>query len=319
MSRLLINTQKTPKIFIVIPVFNRIELTKNCLYSLSRQTYKNYEIIVVDDNSSDGTYGIISRDFQDVTLLKGDGNLWWTGGTNIGVKYALKTAQNNDYVLTLNNDTKVYPAYLEHIISTSFKNPKSIIGSLCVHMDNPKLIDTSGFIMDWQNCSSRYVKRPGVQRNPELTGVRQITHTCGKGVLIPIQVFKKIGLFDQQHFPHYHADSAFTLKAHLNGFNVLLDYDSIVLSNVKTGGITGKKPRPSLIVFIKSLFIMKSPNQIKTRVNFAKAFFPNKKLKYLVMIYLKTIGGFLRYYFKYLLNARKETIKGFQVQGGRKF
>jgi GT2 family glycosyltransferase len=90
-------------IYIVIPVFNRINFTRECLISLRGQTYTDYKTLVVDDGSTDDTEEIIKREFPEVKVLKGDGNLWWTGATNMGIEYALKIGHENDFILTLNS------------------------------------------------------------------------------------------------------------------------------------------------------------------------------------------------------------------------
>lgn len=71
-------------IYIIIPVHNRKHFTRECLLSLRKQTFQNFKVIVVNDGSSDGTGEMIEKEFSDVILLKGDGNLWWTGATNLG-------------------------------------------------------------------------------------------------------------------------------------------------------------------------------------------------------------------------------------------
>ena len=71
-------------ISIVIPVHNRREFTRQCLACLAVQTYRNVQTIVVDDGSTDGTDIMISQEFPDVVVMRGDGNLWWTEATNWG-------------------------------------------------------------------------------------------------------------------------------------------------------------------------------------------------------------------------------------------
>jgi GT2 family glycosyltransferase len=68
-------------IYIVIPVFNRKHYTKDCLLSLSAQTYSVFKTIVVDDGSTDGTADMLKEEFPEVIVLKGTGNLFWTAAT----------------------------------------------------------------------------------------------------------------------------------------------------------------------------------------------------------------------------------------------
>ena len=69
---------------------NRKEYTHQCLLSIYKQTNKNFIVIVIDDGSTDGTGEMITNEFPEVILLKGDGNLWWTKAINLGIKHALK-------------------------------------------------------------------------------------------------------------------------------------------------------------------------------------------------------------------------------------
>ena len=88
------------KFYIIIPVFNSRQITLNCLTLLHSQTYNKYSIIIVDDGSTDGTYQAIKEQFPNVTVLKGDGNLWWAGAVNFALNEILKFASDEDYVLS---------------------------------------------------------------------------------------------------------------------------------------------------------------------------------------------------------------------------
>ena len=92
-------------IYVVIAVKNRLPFTRRCLADLSAQHGVDVTTIVVDDGSTDGTLDMLARDFPSTVVLRGDGDLWWTAATNLGVAWALKRATDADYVLTLNNDT----------------------------------------------------------------------------------------------------------------------------------------------------------------------------------------------------------------------
>ena len=95
---------KMDKIAIIIPVFNRKNTTLNCLYQLQNITRKGFaiDIIVIDDGSTDGTSDALRQNYPDTILLKGGGNLWWSGGVNKGFEYALK--EKYEFVYTINDD-----------------------------------------------------------------------------------------------------------------------------------------------------------------------------------------------------------------------
>ena len=101
------------KIAIIIPVFNHLDYTKRCVSSLedclSRSTLKHsaWDLVVIDDGSTDGTSEYLEKQHPAVHVLHGDGNLWWSGGANVGARHALEELQS-DYILLWNND--VFPA-----------------------------------------------------------------------------------------------------------------------------------------------------------------------------------------------------------------
>src|SRR5262245_43379861 len=96
-----------PSVAVVVPVHGRLPLTLRFIDSFRRVHYPHYRIVIVDDGSPDGTATTLAREHPDVVVLRGNGNLWWAGATNRGVRYAL--GQGFDYVLTVNNDAIVSP------------------------------------------------------------------------------------------------------------------------------------------------------------------------------------------------------------------
>src|SRR5437588_7973739 len=89
-----------PRVAVVVPVYNKIALTVRFLKSFRKVRYPNYTIVVIDDGSQDGTSEVLKQRFPQVVVLPGDGNLWWSGATNVGVEYAL--GHDYDFVLTIN-------------------------------------------------------------------------------------------------------------------------------------------------------------------------------------------------------------------------
>ena len=97
---------KPIKVVIVTPVHNRRRETLQCLRSIARSALDgiHLHIIVVDDGSTDGTSEALAEEYPDVQIIKGDGNLWYTAGTNRGLAAALE--HEPDYVLAINNDAE---------------------------------------------------------------------------------------------------------------------------------------------------------------------------------------------------------------------
>ncbi|NJO90891.1 MAG: glycosyltransferase family 2 protein [Chloroflexia bacterium] len=137
---------------ILIPVFNGLDFTKKCLADLENvsQTINNELIklntIVIDDGSKDGTSEWINKNYPYVHVLKGNGNLWWSGGINAGIRFALENLDSN-YFLLWNNDIKPNENYFQHIFDFIQDRPEcSIFCSSIYFLDKPDtLISTGGY------------------------------------------------------------------------------------------------------------------------------------------------------------------------------
>ena len=92
-------------IHVIIPVFNRLNYTIKCLYSLKNQkNYGDLKIIIVDDGSTDGTSQYLENNFPEITVLDGSGFLFWGGAVSLGVEYVIKNSNPKDWVLLVNNE-----------------------------------------------------------------------------------------------------------------------------------------------------------------------------------------------------------------------
>lgn len=215
------------KINIIIPVHNRKEHTKKCLESLAVQTYEHKEIIVVDDGSSDGTYEMIAENFPFVKILRGDGNLWWTGAVNLGLSEILNNSNNGEYVLLLNNDLIFKPDYLDKLISHAKRNPNSILGSVvCLVGSDSKIYDGGNTVNWW---TAKIHKLNSERRIEEFSQdhSERVSYLTGRGVLFPTKVFKVIGIYNKEKFPHY-GDVELTRRANKKGYELKIYYDCVV-------------------------------------------------------------------------------------------
>ena len=97
---------ETPKVFVAVPVFERLEVTRACIEGLQRQTYPEVEIVVIDGGSRDGSAEQLAK-VEGITFIGGVGEQWWSGATWFGIDHALRSGGDEDFVLLLNDDTLV--------------------------------------------------------------------------------------------------------------------------------------------------------------------------------------------------------------------
>lgn len=212
--------KKTIRVEIVTPVHNRRDLTLQCLKSLSRIDDKGLDvhIIIVDDGSTDGTSEAIKKDFPSVELITADGNLWFTEGTNVGIRAALK--HNPDYVLMINDDQVFDSEFLKYMVETAEKYPRSVIGSLLLLWDTPhKLFQTapkwntwSGGWRHWQNQTIWTV--PGKPFEVDIV--------VGNCVLVPVKAIEEQGLMDSKRYPNF-GDAEYTPRLKKHGWKLLIE------------------------------------------------------------------------------------------------
>jgi len=281
------------KIFILIPVHNNISSTIKCIQCLNQQSWKDFEIIVIDDGSEDGTADILAREYPSVTVLSGNGNLWWTGAINKGVKYVLTQARSGDYVLTLNNDLEFDKDYLSTLVEAARLRPTHIIGSISKDINNHDHVLYSGSDFDWDNRKN--IAKPSINSIEDRFNENTFS-IPGRGMFIPVNVFQKIGFFNEKKLPHYGADVEFTIRAKRNGINLSIDRAAILYSDTTVSGL---KFDPSAPLSIKDAWQLltsrKSKMQIATRWNYLMLCCPRKFLpKYLIVEFKQWMKILLR-------------------------
>ncbi|OKL38804.1 glycosyltransferase family 2 protein [Pontibacter flavimaris] len=277
-------------IYLVIPVFNRKSFTRECLLSLKRGTNQNYKVIVVDDGSTDGTADMLREEFPEVETLFGDGNLFWTASVNMGIKHALQLGA--DYVMTLNNDLEVAGDYIENTYKWMAKKPDAILGAL--EMDaGTREPAFGGEIVDFKLNKVRHL----LQELPkeQQVGLHAVSQLPGRGLLVPRAVFEKIGLLDQDRFPHYVADYDFTHTALRNGFELYVNYDARLYTYPEESGERKNRQSKSLQNFYKHLFDIKGGGNLR---DFTRFTFKNCPPPY-IPYYLA--NGYARRIFGYML------------------
>ena len=269
--------------YIIIPVFNRLNFTKKCLSSIKAQTYKNIVTIVVDSDSTDGTYKYIKENYPEVKIIKGKSNWWWTKSMYEGVKKTLKSATANDYILEMNNDCFFGKKYVSQLMKTSDKHPNKIIGSLCVKADNPDMVVEAGVKIEWSKGVIYGLSKSlsnEIDYYKSINIIENLDALPGKGTLLPVKVFREIGNFNYKRLPHYIADYEFTNRAKRAGYDLILDTKAKIYHHWKETGISFRSSgnKRSYKETWNLLFGRKSRNNLIDWINFLLLACPRKYL-----------------------------------------
>lgn len=274
-----------PTVYIICGVHNGLDYTKKLLSSIKKQSYPSIKIIIIDDGSTDGTCDFIKRNYPEITILEGDGNLWWTGALYEGVENVLSLAGKDDFILTVNNDCRFGRDTVFNLVETSLEHHRVIVGSLIIDSENESKIIDAGVEIDWSK--GKYISLPPkkITDLPENKLCQENIDTLStKGTLYPIEVFHKIGNFDKKHLHHYISDYEFACRAKKNGFRLILSYQARIYNDVSRTGLGDNlSGRISLREFWALLFSRKSRLNIIDQFWFMILCCPKK---YLILNYI---------------------------------
>lgn len=206
-----------PKVFIILLQYNYPEYTIECIRSLQKLDYPNYEIVVVDNASSSETQEAIKRHFPQIPLIRNKKNLGYTGGNNVGIRYSLQ--KGADYIYILNNDTIVAKNSLKKLVEMLQSNPE--IGAVMpkiYYYDKPDTIQGAGCKISVRRGLAGLVGTNEIDRG-QYERVTETDYISGCALLTKKEVIEKVGLFDENYFIYYD-DVDWSVRARQSGFKL---------------------------------------------------------------------------------------------------
>jgi len=258
-------------LFVIIPVLNRWQQTRNCLNRLLCSGHTEVTIIVVDHGSTDGTRPGLESEFPDVIRLPGRSDLWWAGATNLGIREALRRGAKT--IMLLNNDCYLLADTMERLSRHHTTAPDAIIAPIQRNMGTGDIITrpmTSCFLLGFPT-----LLLPGSlyqEGRPDLAETRLIIG--GRGVLIPASVFEKTGLFNETKLPHYGADHDFYLRCREQGIRLCIARDALVEIDENTSTLSRELGRMTAREFIDSLSNRRSHRNIPELTTLFRLHYP---------------------------------------------
>ena len=279
---------RSPQIFIILPTFNRSNITNIFADCLLEQKFKNYHLILVDDGSTDDTVKSIKKKIKNITVIMGDGNLWWAGAVQQGINWLRRHIKDlSKVVLIANDDISFDENYLENAMRiinekninlvSRYENSKRINPFFCFNDDNGK------FILESQK-----------NYNPNCFAMN--------AVFFKLSFLMDIGNFHVRLLPHYLADIEFSYRAIKKGHKFIQDESVKVKWNIESTGIH-EIENLKFFKFVKVVFSKKySSNPISWTFFY---FYTVKKRCVLIVITYYWLKFTIKFAYKFLISVLK--------------
>lgn len=234
-------------VFVLLPVHNRREITRKFIACLVAQTHPRTQLIVIDDGSTDDTAAMVMRADPKAVIIKGNGNLWWSGSMQRGYEWLLRHGPaDDDVVLLANDDIGFEPDLLKRAVSCLDAQPYALLGARLLDRNNDVPLET-GVHANLRRFTFRTVR-------PE----ENIDCLPTRALFLRWSDMRRLGGFHPRLLPQYWADYEYTLRARRFNLRCVTRGDVTIRANMETTGqhdldaLTGWK-------FLRCLFSVKTP------------------------------------------------------------
>jgi GT2 family glycosyltransferase len=242
-----------PRVTVVIPNWNTQRFLGPCLNSLRRQTFEDFETILVDSGSTDDSLSFVAENFPTVRTIALGENRGFSGAVNAGIK-----ASETEYVALLNNDTEQDPRWLEALVRAAEAHPEAgLFTSKQIDFADRRLLDGAGDALRLSGLPYRLG-----HGEPDLGQYDRATFVfgaCAAAALYRRSVLDNVGLFDEDFFA-YCEDGDLSFRAQLAGYRCLYAPEAIIyhVGSASTGGkrsatATRLGTRNGLCLLVKNL------------------------------------------------------------------
>jgi len=211
-----------PEVSFVIPVWNRWDLTYKCLAGIAEKAKGlPYEVVVVDNGSSDETAQLLKR-IRNLHVVRNETNLGYLRATNQGALEA-----RAKYLLLLNNDAHILSGTVPALLSTIASDPRiGAVGGRIVLLDGR--LQEAGSIV-WSDGSCLGYGRGEDPFEPQYSYVRDVDYCSGALLLTPRELFLRLGGFDERYAPAYYEDADYCMALQAGGYRVVYQPAAVIL------------------------------------------------------------------------------------------
>lgn len=280
---------KSPKVTIIILNWNGKNDTIECLESLRRIVYPKYEILIIDNGSTDGSVSYFRKYYPEIRIIENGKNLGFAEGCNIGIHKSIDIG--TDYVLLLNNDTIVESDFLNEMVKLAeSKESIGIVGPKICYYDEKNKISRAGEKINKITGKVTIYERNQID-NKYKNQNKKVDLVEGSCFLIKSSLFDKMGFFDPEYFA-YAEDIDYCLRAKKENFEIYCCRSTKIYHK-------GSRSSSSCLrtyLLIRNLTLM-----------FAKNISPPSKLLYSIVYLLMLFPRFILY--SIILKNSKYSLK----------
>ncbi|MGA3086476.1 MAG: glycosyltransferase family 2 protein [Thermodesulfobacteriota bacterium] len=216
-----IESAKTPQVSVIIVNWNGRKVLNRCLTALAAQNYKDFEVIVIDNGSSDGSVDGLEDCWPGTRVMRLKENRGFAAANNLGAGLAQGT-----WVALLNNDAFPSPGWLDSLVSAAVKNPEFTFFASCLTMARrSEYLDGMGDV--YHGSGTAWRQGHGERRRNQETEPSEVFGPCAAAALYPRDIFIEIGGFDEAFFC-YHEDIDLAFRLRLQGHRCLYVPEALV-------------------------------------------------------------------------------------------
>lgn len=233
-----------PKVYILLPVHNRKEITRGFIECLAAQTFSDYHLVLIDDGSTDGTAEMVKEYIPSATVLRGKGDWWWAGSLQQGLNWLKKNPTlPSDIILMTNDDAEIPPDFIE--TGCALLKPGMLMQATVCDDATREVLDIG---VVYEDNKMRF-------RAPRLG--EPVNCLTTNGLFMRWQDLQIVGGFYPRLLPHYLSDYEFTMRAHKKGLSLLASPDLKLYWNRETTGFR-KIEEDNLRHFLRKFFSKKA-------------------------------------------------------------
>lgn len=221
--------QNYPKVSVIIINWNGVNDTIDCLESLKKITYPNFDVVVVDNGSKGSDADILENKYKGfVKIIRSKENLGFAGGVNISVQYALDRKDCSDYVFLLNNDALIEPDCLDICVKKAKESRAGIVGAVIKRTRDGKIfLGTTSLINEFFGMSLIKTHFPD-----PLPSFWEVQRVQGSAMMIDRELLeqskKERGYYLKPDYFLYWEEAEFCCYARKRGYKVIVARDAVV-------------------------------------------------------------------------------------------